>query len=81
MAFYLFEKILKPSSLFLTKPLNPCGLVLQSFYFHKVSLVLLSMEGPKALRFHQKDLHLCSEDEQKSYRLGTTLGRVIDYRF
>ena len=23
-------------------------------------------------RFHQKDLHLCSEDERKSYRFGMT---------
>jgi len=32
------------------------------------------MTGQKALRFHQKDLHLCSEDEQKSYGFGTTCG-------
>ncbi len=30
---------------------------------------LLSMEGQKALGFHQKYLDLCSEDEQKSYGL------------
>ncbi|CAM4735548.1 unnamed protein product [Leuciscus chuanchicus] len=28
---------------------------------------ILSMEGQKSLRFHQKNLHLCSEDQQKSY--------------
>ncbi len=30
---------------------------------------LLSMEGQKALGFHQKYLDLCFEDEQKSYGL------------
>jgi len=40
-------------------------------------VVLLSMEEQKFLRFPQKrksDLHLCSEDKQKSYRFGTTQG-------
>ncbi len=37
-----------------------------------ISVVLLSMECQKALRFHQKYLNLCSEDEQRSYRFGTT---------
>ncbi len=32
-----------------------------------VSVTLLSMEGQKALEFHQKYLHLCSEDERRSY--------------
>jgi len=27
-----------------------------------------------ALRFHQKYLNLCSEDERRSYGVGTTLG-------
>ncbi len=34
--------------------------------------VLLSMEGQKALGFHQKYLNLCSEDERRSYGFGTT---------
>jgi len=34
----------------------------------------LPMEGQKALWFHQKDLHLCPEDEWKSYGFGTTWG-------
>jgi len=28
---------------------------------------LLSKEGQKAIKFHQKDLHLCSEDERLSF--------------
>ncbi len=28
---------------------------------------LLSMQGQKALGFHQKDLNLCSDDERRSY--------------
>jgi len=32
-----------------------------------VSVVYLSLEGQKAFRFHQKDLHLLSEDERTSY--------------
>uniref|UniRef100_A0A8C1UXI6 Signal-induced proliferation-associated 1-like protein 1 n=1 Tax=Cyprinus carpio TaxID=7962 RepID=A0A8C1UXI6_CYPCA len=34
-------------------------------------IALLSMQGHKALGFHQKYLHLCSEDEQRSYVFGT----------
>ncbi len=34
------------------------------------------MKGQRALGFHQKYLYLCSEDEQRSYRFGTTWGRV-----
>ncbi len=32
---------------------------------------LLSLEGQKALGFHQKYLNLCSEDEQRSFGFGT----------
>ncbi len=32
-----------------------------------ISVVLLSMEGLRALGFHQKYLNLCYEDEQRSY--------------
>ncbi len=39
-----------------------------------VSVVLMSMEGQKALGFHHKYLNLCSEDERRSYRFGTTRG-------
>ncbi len=45
-----------------------------------VVISLLSMEGQRALRFHQKHLNLCSEDEQKSYGFGTTWGWVINDR-
>ncbi len=38
------------------------------------------MEGQKALRFHQKYLNLCSEDERMSYGFWTTWGWVINYR-
>ncbi len=42
-----------------------------------ISVVLLSMEDQRALRFHQKHLNLCSEDERRSYGFGTTWGWVI----
>ncbi len=45
-----------------------------------VFINLLSMEGQRALGFHQKYLNLCSEDEQRSYRFRTTWGRVINDR-
>ncbi len=45
-----------------------------------ISFELLSMEGQKALGFHQKYLILCSEDKQRSYGFGTTLGGVINDR-
>ncbi len=44
----------------------------------RVTVVLLSMEGEKALGFHQKYLNLCSEDERRSYGFGTTWGWVIN---
>jgi len=34
--------------------------------------IQLSVEGQKALFDYQKDLHLCSENEQKSYEFGMT---------
>ncbi len=37
-----------------------------------ISVVLLSMEGLKALGLYQKYLNLCSEDERRSYGFGTT---------
>ncbi len=43
-----------------------------------ISVTLLSMEGQKALGFHQKYLHLFSEDERRSYEFGTTWGWVIN---
>ncbi len=34
------------------------------FWALKVAAALLSMQGQKALRFHQKYLNLCVEDER-----------------
>ncbi len=52
--------------------------VLISFHgCRTVVVVLLSMEGQKALGFHQKYLNLCSKNERWSYSLGTTWGWVI----
>ncbi len=45
-----------------------------------MSVALLSMQGQKALRLHQKYLHLCSKDEQRSSKFGTTWGWVINDR-
>ncbi len=39
-----------------------------------ISVVLLSMEGLEALRFKQKHLNLCSDDERRSDGFGTTSG-------
>ncbi len=54
----------------------PHGLFYQCPYYvsgpGNISVVLLSMEGQKALRFHQKYLNLCSEDERRSYGFVTT---------
>ncbi len=53
---------------------------LLTFWALNVSVALLSMEGQKALGFHQKYLNLCSEDERRSYGFGTTRGGVINDR-
>ncbi len=45
-----------------------------------ISVALLSMEGQRAPRFHQKYLNLCSVDEQRSNGFGTTWGWVINDR-
>ncbi len=37
-----------------------------------VVVPLLSVEGQKVLRFHQKYLNLCSEAERRFYGFGTT---------
>ncbi len=41
-------------------------------------VVLLLSVGQKALRLHQKYLNLCSEDERRFYRFGTTWAWVIN---
>ncbi len=48
------------------------------FWALNVVVVLLSMEGQKALGFHPKYLNLCSDDEGRSYGFGTTWVWVID---
>ncbi len=50
------------------------------FWALSVVVVLLSMEDQRALGFHQKYLHLCSDDKWRSYRFGTTRGWVINDR-
>ncbi len=50
------------------------------FWALTVVVPLLSMQGQKALGFHQKYLDLCSEDEWRSYGFGTTWGWVINDR-
>ncbi len=42
---------------------------------------VLSMEGQKALGFHQKYLNLWSEDDRGSYWFGTTWGSINDSDF
>ncbi len=37
-----------------------------------ITVPFLSMEGQRALGFHQKYLNLCSEDERRSYGFGMT---------
>ncbi len=39
-----------------------------------ITVALLSMEGQRALRMHQKYLNLCSDDERSSNGFGTTWG-------
>ncbi len=53
---------------------------LPPFWALNMVVALLSMQGQKALRFHKKYLHLCSENEQRTYGFGTTWGWVINDR-
>ncbi len=53
---------------------------LLSFCALTVVVTLLSMEGQRALGFHQKYLNLCSKDERRSYGFGSTWGWVINDR-
>ncbi len=54
--------------------------VLTTFLGLDVSVTLLSMQGQKALGFHQIYLNSCSDDERMSYGFGTTWGWVINDR-
>ncbi len=47
------------------------------FWGLNVSVALRSLQGQKALEFHQKYLKLCSEDEQMTYESGTAWRRVV----
>ncbi len=38
-----------------------------------IAVALLSMQGQRAFRFHQKYLNLCSEDKRKSYGFDMTV--------
>ncbi len=58
----------------------PLLIPLLHFWALNVVVVLLSMQGQRALGFHQKYLNLCSKHEQKSYGFGTTWGWVINDR-
>ncbi len=51
------------------------------FWDLNVVVALLSIQGQKALWFHQKHLNLCSEDEQRSYGFRMTWGWVMKYNF
>ncbi len=42
------------------------------FWGLNVVVPLLSMQGQKVLRFHQKYLNLCYKDKKRCYRFGTT---------
>ncbi len=59
------------------------GLFYRCFYYvsgpGNISVAFLSM-GLRALWFHQKHLHLCSEDERRSWGFGTTWGWIINDR-
>ncbi len=48
------------------------------FWALNVSVELLSMEGQKALGFHQKYNNLYNEDERRSCRFGMIWGQVIN---
>ncbi len=50
------------------------------FWALNTVVTLLSIQGQKALRFHQKYLNLCSKEEWRSHRFGTTWWRVINDR-
>ncbi len=60
-----------------------CTILMMSllpFWALNISVALLSTEGQRALGFHQKDLHLCSEEEWRSYGFRTTWECVTNDR-
>ncbi len=60
--------------------LSFCQMSLLPFWVLNVSVAFLSMEGQKALGFHQKYLNLCYEDKQSPLRFETTRGWIINDR-
>ncbi len=77
------KKLLNKFVIFVHKNQWSHGLLtisLLSFWALNVSVLLLSIVDQKALRFHQKYLNLCSEDERRCYGFGTTWGWVINDR-
>ncbi len=81
----LFVKTKKTTLFFIKLRLNHVTwtilmMSLLPFWALNISVALLSMQGQKALRYNQKYLNLCSEDEWRSYRFGTTWGWVINDR-
>ncbi len=54
--------------------------VIATFLALNMIVLLLSTECQKTLGFHLKYLHLCFEDERRSYGFGTTRGWVIHDR-
>ncbi len=72
---------------FITLKLNHwchiCTILMMSllpFWALNMSVALLSTEGQRALGFHQKDLHLCFEEEWRSYGFRTTWEWVTNDR-
>ncbi len=70
---------------FIKLRLNPCchmdyftDLLATFLDLGTVQLCCCLWEGQRALRFHQKYLNLCSEDERMSYGFETTWGWVIN---
>ncbi len=87
VVIFVFFTHKKYSHSFITLQLNPwCHMD----YFIDVLATFLELgtfqlhcclwEGQRALEFHQKYLHLCFEDKQKTYGFGTTWGWVINDR-
>ncbi len=82
--FFAYKKYSRKLCKITVEPLMPHGLFYRCPCYvsgpGNIVVALLSMEGQRALPIHQKYLHVCSEDERRSYRFGTTWGWVINDR-
>ncbi len=80
--FSLHTKIFSYLHNITVEPLMSHGLFYRCDTFLTLNMVvmLLPMESQKALGYHQKYLHLCFEDERRSYMFGTTWEWVINDR-